>query len=327
MLKGTYLCCHKITSVAKGETGALQVWRLLSALERVNQIKLQTVQPGFDLTGLESLHQRGILQVGVERPSVPPGKVGHRIGAQFIQRVETVLQNVGRRPLITLGKGSQHRILFLSQVSVSDLQIVLVFHLPHADIRQVDMRLLAQVGGQIPGEVNGMFLGRQVVFIFQQQVQRQAAQAGLNLVVEDEIGVEERRQKVRFATGIEKRPVRHAVGRKGTGRETRQFAGVRSRRAPGTFARNRQRRNGGGGAAAAGGGGLYGEGRGLKNRIRVAPVQNQERRRGRPPPHFQLARYLSANRERVRTFGHFVKQIFDALQGDILHQREVGVER
>ena len=53
------------------------------------------------------------------------------------------------------------------------------------------MRLLAQVGQFKSVGIKRVVFCTQVVFIFEQQVQRQAGQAGLDLVVQNEICIEE----------------------------------------------------------------------------------------------------------------------------------------
>ena len=65
-----------------------------------------------------------------------------------------------------------------------------------------------------------MILGVQVIFVFQQQVERQTIPAGPDLVIQDEIGVQKLRIEMRLATGVVVSSVGHAIGGKGARRRT-----------------------------------------------------------------------------------------------------------
>src|SRR5438876_9975395 len=72
--------------------------RLIARLERVDQVKLQTVQVRLDLTYACSFY--GILQISVQSASVPPGKAGDGVAAQLPEGINAMLQNIGRCSLI-----------------------------------------------------------------------------------------------------------------------------------------------------------------------------------------------------------------------------------
>src|SRR5438093_12409445 len=74
--------------------------RLIARLERVDQVKLQTVQVRLDLTHLYACSFYGILQIGVQSASVPPGKAGDGVAAQLPEGINAMLQNIGRCSLI-----------------------------------------------------------------------------------------------------------------------------------------------------------------------------------------------------------------------------------
>src|SRR4029077_11186378 len=89
-------------------------------LERVDQVKLQPVQPGLHLSWFHSCSQGGVQKVAVERAPMPPGESGYRVLPDLPQRVNAMLQDVGRRALIAFRKRGNHRILFLPQPRVTE---------------------------------------------------------------------------------------------------------------------------------------------------------------------------------------------------------------
>src|SRR5882762_4499582 len=112
------------------------------------------------------------------------------------------------------------------------------------------MRLLAQIGQLNTCGVERVVFRTEVVFVLEQQVQRQARDAGLNLVVQDEIRVEELRPEVCLASGIGEGRIGHAIGTESTWRGRGQS---RTTCATGTFP----------------GTGLYRKGAGLEDRVGI----------------------------------------------------------
>src|SRR6476659_7882069 len=112
-------------------------------LERVNQVKLQPVQPGLHLSWLYSCSQGGVQKVAVEGAPMPPGESGYRVLPDLPQRINAMLQNVGRRSLIAFRKRCNHRILFLPQPCITKLQVPPIFLLTEARVHQVRMGLLS----------------------------------------------------------------------------------------------------------------------------------------------------------------------------------------
>src|SRR6267142_2376968 len=80
-------------------------------LERIDPVKLQTVEPWLDLTRRDTGRQAGIQQVAVQRATMPPGETGYRVGSYLPQRINAMLQDVGRSALITFRERCDHRIL------------------------------------------------------------------------------------------------------------------------------------------------------------------------------------------------------------------------
>src|SRR5258705_8445387 len=122
----------------------------------------------------------------------------------------------------------------------------------------------------------------QVVFVLQHEIHRKAAASGLELVVEDEIGIQKLREEVYFPCSIREGGVREtlrSVNASGKGWQ------VKSRGTTGTFAGDVAIvcRTGSGCC------GLDCEGRRIQNRIYVPPVEDRERRRSGHKAEVQLA--------------------------------------
>src|SRR6266550_985739 len=113
-------------------------------LERVDPVKLKTVEPWLDLTCRDAGRQAGIQQVAVQRATMPPGEASYRVGSYLPQRIDAMLQDVRRSPLIAFCEGGDHRILFLPQPRITELQVALVLLLADAEVHQVRVGLLAE---------------------------------------------------------------------------------------------------------------------------------------------------------------------------------------
>src|SRR3982074_1514682 len=192
-------------------------------LEGVNQVKLQAVQPrllrarsqevGLGRIGeLQLRRQRCVLKERIERATVPPGERRGGIVSNPPQTIEPVLQNVGRSALIAFTPGRNRGVLLFAQPRVPNLQVVLLFLLADTDVSHVSVRLLAEFGvlrgnriwnRTFDGKVKWVSCGIQVVLILQKQVDWKARQPGLELVVQDQIGVKESRQEALVAVDID----------------------------------------------------------------------------------------------------------------------------
>src|ERR1700686_2298475 len=160
-----------------------------------------------------------------------------------------MLQHVCRCPLVAFTPGRDRRVLLFPLERVSHLEVVLLFLLAETDVSQVSMGLLAERRirlGRGPhtrrGVVIGMSRSVQVVFVFQQQVYGQTGPPGLELIVQDQVGIEEVREEMCIAVRIDVSGVRHTIGSEGTSAHERGCSRLRSAsptlncRATGAFA-------------------------------------------------------------------------------------------
>src|SRR6266550_2168662 len=264
-----------------------------------------------------------------------------------------MLQHVRRCPLITLAPGRNRRVLLFPLEGVSHLEVVLLLLLANTDVSQISMGLLAERriwGGRGPhtrsGVVIRMSRGIEVVLIFQQQVDGQPGHPGLELVVEDQVGIKEARKEMRVAIGVDEGRVRHTVGGERASAHKRGCSRLRSasptlnRRATGAFAGcsyyNRNRVSGsadGDRSCAARVRCPYSKRAGIQYRVRITPVQNSKRRRQRPELQWlQTASDLTTHRKRIMSVtahseglctsaSDFVVEQLHELQIDVLDDR------
>src|SRR5207248_8279050 len=94
-------------------------------LERIDQVKLQTVQVRFDLPNLYACCFYGVLKVRIQSAPTVPGKARHGVAAQLPQGIDTVLQDVSRGALVAFSKRGEHRVLLLPQPCITNLNVVL----------------------------------------------------------------------------------------------------------------------------------------------------------------------------------------------------------
>src|SRR5580700_2465535 len=258
-------------------------------LEGVNQVELQAVQVRLLLSGLSDGRNAAVVveegnvvfQIGVQSASMPPGKAGQRIGPQFPESIDAVLQNVGGSSLIAFDERRDRGVLFFAVPGVTHLNVVLVLHLAYADIKAVFLVLAAESADDRTLGIQRMIFGIEVVQELQQDVDRQTREASLDLVRKDEIRVVVARVKVGHPFGVDVGGVGHAVGGKDAGwvgGEARALGAALS------FAGNWSWScaAGWGGRLEAGGGGSGCERAFLQNRIRTVPLQGQERGCDRP---------------------------------------------
>src|SRR5229473_6327948 len=253
--------------------------------EGINQVKLQAVEPRFLCTGPRNQHARsrcrgnlhpgsqsGVLEVRIQSAAVPPGERRSGTGSNPPQTVDTVLQNVGGSALIAFSPGRNHRVLLIAEPRVSDLNVALLFLLADTDVSQVSVRLLAQVlsGGCLRGALSQELViesrtavrvgvvervrgGVQVVLVFDQQVDGQPRPRSLELIVQNQVGVEKVREEVKtsdIASGVDGDVgrVRHAIwpksagGKCGGGKRSVKQTRTLRRTAPGTFRIDRDTR-------------------------------------------------------------------------------------
>jgi len=78
-----------------------------------------------------------VLQIGIENAATPIRKAGERVGTQLPQRVDAMLQEIGRGALVAFAEGGDVCVLLLPQPCLSDLNIVLVLSLSDAEIGAV----------------------------------------------------------------------------------------------------------------------------------------------------------------------------------------------
>src|ERR1700674_2858254 len=194
-------------------------------LEGVDQVKLHAVEPRFPCAStrheyadprcgryFHSRSQNGVLKERIQSATVPPGDRRGGAGSNPPQTIDPVLQNVGGSALIAFTPGRNRGVLLFTQPRVPNLHVVLLFLLADTDVSHVSMRLLAEflvrVGNRIwnrafDGVVKRVRCGIQVVLILQKQVDRKARQPGLELVVQDQVGVKESRQEALVAVDID----------------------------------------------------------------------------------------------------------------------------
>src|ERR1700731_1135717 len=143
-----------------------------------------------------------------------------------------------------------------------------------------------------------MSFGVEVVEEFEQQIDGQASEASLDLVVEDEIGVVVAGIKVGHPGGIDVGGVGHAVGRKHAGRETRETHPFRATLSLARYGNAGYRRWGGTslrrGGLETGSGRSDSKGALIQNRIGAIPLQRKERGARGPGADLNPARYLPA---------------------------------
>src|SRR5579871_1146038 len=142
---------------------------------------------------------------------MPPREPCDGVAAQFPQSIYTVLKDVGWSPLVAFREGSQNCILFLPQPRVAKLHIVLLLQLAEAAIHAVLFVLTSQIGEHSTFGVERVRFRVEVVFKFKQQIEGQAGKAGLNLVIQDKVGIVVTRVEMKDAFGIHKGGVRHPV--------------------------------------------------------------------------------------------------------------------
>src|ERR1700730_9776010 len=93
------------------------------ALERIDQIKLEAIQVWLLRASGNARPPDRIQQTAVQSASMPQSKGGHRVAAQLIESIDSVLQNVGGGPLIAFVERGNERLLFLPQPGVTELNI------------------------------------------------------------------------------------------------------------------------------------------------------------------------------------------------------------
>ena len=102
-----------------------------------------------------------------------------------------MLQDVGRSPLIALIERGNHRFLFLPAPRVTNLEIALVLLLTNADVSQVCMILFTQAGKNRTTGAQRVVGRAQIVLELKQDIKRKPLQAGLDLIVQNEICIVE----------------------------------------------------------------------------------------------------------------------------------------
>src|ERR1700730_11492319 len=188
--------------------------------ERVDEVDLLTLERRF--LGSRAgdgfrRRRRIVLKVRVEGASKPHRVLRGGVFLQFPQSVEAVLQNVGGSPLVAFPERGNNCVLLDAPPGVADLYIIFVLDLAHAEVGTISLVLLAKSSG-FSLCVQRSRSRVQVLLILQHQVYRQTRQAGLERIVQDEVGVQKVGQEVRRdrrsrRVGGEERGVGHAVGR------------------------------------------------------------------------------------------------------------------
>ena len=111
-----------------------------------------------------------VLQVRVQSAAAPPGKAGERVGTQFPERVDAILQDVGGSALVAFNKRRDDGVLFFAVPGIAKLQVVLVLGLAQAEVKPVFLVLTAQAGNHVALGVERMGRGIRIVEKLQQQV-------------------------------------------------------------------------------------------------------------------------------------------------------------
>src|ERR1700736_6481863 len=169
---------------------------LLQGSERVDQVKLIAVQVRFLGSSGYSRSSHRIQETRVQSAAMPQRKAGRGVAAYPVERIDAMLQNVCRSPLIALVKRGDHGFLFLAQPGVADLQIALGFLLAQADVRHVGLVLLSQTRQHSSRRTERVVGRAQVVFEFKQDIDWPTVVPCLDLVVQNEIRV------VQFCTEV-----------------------------------------------------------------------------------------------------------------------------
>src|SRR6266850_5965628 len=115
-----------------------------------------------------------MLQITVQSATHPQDVAGRDTRTKFPLGVNSVLQNVGGRPLLALRERRDDCVLFLSFKRISELNIVSVLQLTQAEVCEITMRLLPQVGC-VSRRIERMICSIQVVLVLQHQIQWKAA--------------------------------------------------------------------------------------------------------------------------------------------------------
>src|ERR1700674_3499824 len=215
-------------------------------LEGIDQVKLQAIEPRFALArsqverlgrvaDLQVRRQRCVLEEWIKRAAMPPGKRRSGVWSNAPQSVNTMLQHVCRCPLVTFTPRCDRRILLFPLERVSHLEVVLPLLLANAEVSEVSMRLLAERRIRLgrgshtrSGVVIRVSRSVQVVFVFQQQVYGQTGPPGLELVIQDQVGIEEVREEMCIGARLDVSGVRHTIGSEGTSAHERGCSRLRS---------------------------------------------------------------------------------------------------
>src|SRR6185437_13527595 len=200
-------------------------------LKRIVQIKLLPLENWLNLARRHPRSKDRVLQIAVQRASQEELVVCGNVATQLPTCINFVLQNIGWRALIALRPRSEDGILFRAPVGVAKLKITLILELTNAEVTQVRITLRSNAGNHIPSGVERVACCIQVLFILDHNIEREACQSGLDLVVKNEVGIFEAREKMRFAGCVSESCVGQSIRRKSArwgGRQTESSGTART---------------------------------------------------------------------------------------------------
>ena len=108
-----------------------------------NRFRYGSVSPAFAMVFAAdaALFSRSLLR----NSAMPPGDTGAVFARSFHQSINAILDQVGRSALIAFGKRRKHRILFLTQPGIAQLEVILVFCATYTEVPAIFFVLAAKI--------------------------------------------------------------------------------------------------------------------------------------------------------------------------------------